>query len=132
MTGGTDNNLALRSAADQAEAVRSGVISASELLDLTIERYERLNPAINAVIATQLDVARGRAGEADAATARGESWGPLHGVPMTIKEAWDWVGSASTSGYLERVDWRPERNSEAVQRLLCRESHDGKCLVHLP
>ena len=111
-------NIALRSAADQAEAVRSGVISASELLDLTIERYERLNPAINAVVATQLDVARGRAGEADEATARGESWGPLHGVPMTIKEAWDWVGSASTSGYPERVDWRPERNSEAVQRLL--------------
>ncbi len=118
MTRERDVDLALRSAGDQAAAVRSRQISARELLELTIERYERLNPAINAVVATQLDVARERATRADAATADGESWGPLHGVPMTIKEAWDWVGSASTSGYPERADWRPERNSEAVQRLL--------------
>ena len=118
MTGDTELNIALRSAADQAEAVHTRDISATELLELTLERYERLNPAINAVVTTQIGVARVRSAEADAATARGESWGPLHGVPMTIKEAWDWVGSASTSGYPELVDWRPEQNSEAVQRLL--------------
>ncbi len=112
------SNIALRSAHDQAVAIRTGEISSSELLEITLERFERLNPAINAVVATQLDVARERAAEADAATAGGESWGPLHGVPMTIKEAWDWVGSASTSGYPDRLDWRPECNSEAVQRLL--------------
>ncbi len=111
-------DICLRSAADQAAAIASKELSAVELLDATIERYERLNPAINAVIATQLDVARTRAAGADAATAAGESWGPLHGVPMTIKEAWDWIGSASTSGHAELVDWRPERNAEAVDRLL--------------
>lgn len=111
-------NIALRSAADQAAAIASGDLSASELLEVTLERYERLNPAINAIIYTQLDVARSRAKAADAATAAGESWGPLHGVPMTIKEAWDWVGSPSTSGHPDRKDWRPERNSEAIDRLL--------------
>lgn len=111
-------SIALCSAQTQADAVQARDVSSSELLEITLERYERLNPAINAVVATQLDVARDRASEADAATARGESWGPLHGVPMTIKEAWDWIGSASTSGYPERADWRPDRNSEAVQRLL--------------
>ena len=75
MVDATDMNIALRSAADQADAIRTGEISATELLDLTIERYERLNPAINAVVATQLEVARDRASAADEATARGESWG---------------------------------------------------------
>nr|XP_061840637.1 indoleacetamide hydrolase-like [Nerophis lumbriciformis] len=111
-------NICLQSAQAQAAAVASGEISAVELLEATVDRYERLNPAINAVVVTQLDVARERASAADAATAAGESWGPLHGVPMTIKEAWDWVGSPSTSGHEELVDWRPERNSEAIDRLL--------------
>ncbi|RZV46437.1 MAG: amidase, partial [Acidimicrobiales bacterium] len=111
-------DITLRSAAEQAAAVASSEISATELLEKTLERYERLNPPINAIISTQLDVARARAKAADEATAAGESWGPLHGVPMTIKESWDWVGSASTSGHPELIDWRPEENSEAIDRLL--------------
>ena len=111
-------DLCLQSAEAQAAAVATKAISAVELLEATLARYERLNPAINAVVATQLDVARERAVQADAATAAGESWGPLHGVPMTIKEAWDWIGSASTSGHPERTEWRPEQNHEAVDRLL--------------
>ncbi len=111
-------HISLQSAADQAAAVAAKEISASELLDQIVERYERLNPSINAVISTQIDQARGRAKAADGVTAAGGSWGPLHGVPMTIKEAWDWIGSASTSGHADLVDWRPERNSEAIDRLL--------------
>lgn len=111
-------DITLRSAGNQAAAVRHRQISATELLEAILERYERFNPAINAVIATQLDVARSRAADADKATVKGESWGPLHGVPMTIKEAWDWVGSASTSGHQDRLDWRPEVNSVPVDRLL--------------
>jgi len=98
--------------------VASQDLTAVELLEATLERYERLNPLINAVVTTQLEVARDRAVAADAATQAGESWGPLHGVPMTIKEAWDWVGSPSTSGHAELAEWRPEQNSEAVERLL--------------
>lgn len=110
--------ITLQSAAAQASAIAAGDISAVELLALIIERYERLNPAINAVVLTQLDVAHDRAKAADQTTAAGESWGPLHGVPMTIKEAWDWLGSPSTSGHESRRDWRPQTNSEAVDRLL--------------
>ena len=112
-------DITLQSAGQQAAAVAAGKISATELLEVTIERYERLQPCDQcrrrdttrrrAVLAPPRPIGRPRAGE---------SWGVLHGVPMTIKEAWDWVGSASTSGYPERLDWRPERNSEAVQRLL--------------
>lgn len=111
-------DICLQSAASQAAAVAAGEVSAVELLESILERYERLNPAINAVVATQLDVARPRAAAADAATAAGISWGPLHGVPITIKEAWHWIGSASTSGHPELTDWRPDGNSEAIDRLL--------------
>ncbi len=111
-------DLTLRSAADQAAAVRNGEISARELLAAVLDRYHRFNPAVNAVVVTRLEEAEARAQAADEATARGESWGPLHGVPITIKEPWDWVGTPSTSGYEDRVDWRPERNCEVVDRLL--------------
>jgi amidase len=111
-------DITLASAQDQAAAVRSGSISAVELLEATIDRYERFNPVLNAVVVERIDDARVRAVEADAATASGESWGPLHGVPMTIKEAWVWMGTPSTSGHPHLIDWRPEKNDEAVQRLL--------------
>lgn len=111
-------DITLRSAADQAGAVADKSISAVELLDATIERYQRYNRSINAVVVTQLADARDRALQADNATAAGESWGPLHGVPMTIKEAWDWVGTASTSGREELIHHRPEQNCEAVDRLI--------------
>ena len=111
-------DICLQSAQAQAAAIAIGEISARELLDATLARHDRLNPAINAVVTTQREVALARAADADAATAAGASWGPLHGVPMTIKEAWDWIGSPSTSGHPELLDWRPEQNSEAIDRLL--------------
>ena len=111
-------DITLRSASDQAQAIANKEISAVELLDATLARYERFNPDVNAVVFTQIDSARTRAHAADEATANGQSWGPLHGVAMTIKEAWDWVGSPSTSGHSELIDWRPEQNSAAVSRLV--------------
>ncbi len=111
-------DITLASAREQAAAIHVGAISAVELLNATIERYERFNPIINAVVVERIDAARRRAADADAVTIAGESWGPLHGVPMTIKEAWAWMDTPSTSGHPHLVDWRPERNDEAVQRLL--------------
>ena len=111
-------DITLRSAADQAAAVHGGQISARELLSAVLDRYHRFNSAVNAVVVTRIEEAEARALAADEATARGESWGPLHGVPMTIKEPWDWVGTPSTSGYEDRVDWRPGRNCDVVDRLL--------------
>ncbi len=111
-------DVTLQGAAAQARSIADGDISAVELLDAVLGRYERFNPVVNAVVVERIDAARSRAAEADAATAAGESWGPLHGVPMTIKESFCWLGTPCTSGFAERLDWRPERNDEAVQRLL--------------
>ncbi len=111
-------DITLRSAGDQAAAVASGQLSAVELLDAVLDRHDRHNPALNAVIFTRIEQARERAATADRMVAAGFPTGPLHGVPMTIKEPWDWVGSPSTSGHPELIDWRPDANCEAVDRLL--------------
>jgi amidase len=111
-------DVTLRSAREQARLIREGEMSARELLDAVLDRYQRHNPAVNAVVVTRIDQARERAAEADAALARGDVWGPLHGVPMTVKEVFDWVGTPSTWGWPELADYRPDHNAVAVDRLL--------------
>ncbi len=61
--------------------------------------------------------ARQRAREADTALARGQSWGPLHGVPMTVKEAFNVAGLPTTWGFEAHRDNRPQRDALTVQRL---------------
>lgn len=111
-------DIALRSAVEQARMVATKEISAGELLDLHLARYERFNPRLNAVIFTQIDKAKARAKAADEAMANGERWGPFHGVPTTIKESYDWSGSPSSWGIPARKDNIATNNAVAVQRLL--------------
>ena len=91
-------NLAFAPALSLASKIRHKEMSTRELLECYLQRVEQYNPRLNAIIFLQGEKARQRAEAADAALARGEVWGPLHGVPMTIKECFDWVGSPSTSG----------------------------------
>src|ERR1700756_1486376 len=89
---------AFASATDLAGEIRDRRVGCLELLDFYLARAERYNPALNAIVAWQVEKARERAGAADAALARGEVWGPLHGVPMTVKESFDIAGLPSTWG----------------------------------
>ena len=109
---------AFRSATALAEAVRARQIGCRELFEHYLGRVERHNPALNAIIVTDLRGARRRADEADAALARGESWGPLHGLPMTVKESFDVVGMRTTWGLTEFKDNSATANALAVDRLL--------------
>ena len=109
---------AFRSATALAEAVRARQIGCRELFEHYLGRVERHNPALNAIIVTDLIGARRRADEADAALARGESWGPLHGLPMTVKESFDVVGMPTTWGLTELKDNIATANALAVDRLL--------------
>ena len=79
-------DITLAPAAKLVQALRNRQIGARELLERYLERIERYNPALNAVVHVEPERALARADEADAATARGEVWGPLHGLPITIKE----------------------------------------------
>jgi amidase len=107
-----------RSAKELAAEIRRKKIGCLELLDLYLSRVEKYNPALNAIIATDVESARKRARAADRALARKQVWGPLHGVPMTIKESYDVVGMPTTWGVPELKDNVPPRNALAVDRLL--------------
>jgi len=99
-----------------AAAIRQRKITSQELLDAYLERVERFNPALNAIVALDIGGAKKQARAADLMTQRGESAGPLHGVPMTIKESFDMVGLASTWGRLDMKQHIPSADADAVKR----------------
>lgn len=109
--------LHFRTATQLAQSLRSGEVGARELLEHFLARVDRLNPAINAVIQQDRDGARARADAADAARARGHRLGPLHGVPMTIKESYDLAGMPTTWGIPELRGNVVASDALAVQRL---------------
>jgi amidase len=98
----------------QAEAIRRKQLSSTELLGAQLTRIERMNGQINAVCTTAFEAAEQRASEADAACARGESWGPLHGIPVTIKDAIATAGIRSTGGSSALIDHVPADDAPAV------------------
>jgi amidase len=111
------DDLAWRTATQLAEALASREVSSLELLDHHLERVERLNGPVNAIVAMNAEAARTAAREADAALACGEPKGPLHGLPMTIKDSIEVVGMPTTSGAPELREHMPARNADSVQRL---------------
>jgi amidase len=110
------SDIALRPAHLLAQAIQSREVSGRELLDHYLARIERLNPPLNAVVTVDPDGARSAADAADAALARGEVCGPLHGVPMTVKDTYETAGMRTTCG-VAAWDRVPERDADAVQRL---------------
>ena len=111
------SELALLPALRQAAAVRAREVSARELLELHLQRVERLNPPLNAIVTLDVERARHAADAADAALARGEVLGPLHGVPMTIKDTFEVAGVRTTAGFEPWRDHVPQHDAVAVARL---------------
>jgi amidase len=99
-------------------AIRRGEITSLNLLNLYLDRIQRYNDDINAVVALDIAAARMRAAEADKALAQSQEWGPLHGLPMTVKDVFEVVGMPATSGDPVLKDYIPKRNAIAVQRLI--------------
>ncbi|MBU4035538.1 MAG: hypothetical protein KKA35_03820 [Proteobacteria bacterium] len=112
------NDIGSSSATKLVEALKNKQIGSLELLEFYIERNERLNPRINAIVATNFESARKRAKEADAALAKGEVWGPLHGLPMTIKDIIPVAGMPCTNGMPIAKDFVPAANADVVELLL--------------
>ena len=110
-------NRAFASATTLAAALRDRQVGCLELLDFFVARAEKYNPKLNAIIAWQAGKARDRARAADAALARGESWGPLHGLPMTVKESFNLAGLPTTFGNPAWKDNIPASNAVLVDRL---------------
>src|SRR2546423_7824848 len=92
------DDRAFASATELTNEIRDRRIGCVELLDFYLARAERHNPTLNAIVVWQVDQARERARAADAALARGERWGPLPGIPMTVKESFNVSGLPTTFG----------------------------------
>ncbi|MEM7413488.1 MAG: amidase [Myxococcota bacterium] len=112
-----DELLCAKTACELAALVASGELSARELLEAHLERIERLNPAINAIVTLVPEQARASAAEADEKQARGESLGPLHGLPIAHKDAVQTAGIRSTMGSPLLANHVPEADDLLVQRV---------------
>jgi amidase len=107
-----------RTAKQLAADIRKRKIGCLELLDLYLARVEQYDPALNAIVVKDVDRARRRARAADRALAKGDHWGPLHGVPMTIKESYDVAGLPTTWGVPALRNNVPTSNALVVDRVL--------------
>lgn len=96
-----------------AEMIRSRQVSPVEVVEAHLQRISKLNPQLNAVVTIAPDVLD----RARAVAISGENMGPLHGVPITIKDTIETAGIRSTSGSPRRVDFVPTRDASAVARL---------------
>jgi amidase len=117
MTVESNIDLAYTSASALARLIHSRQLSATELVQIYLERIERLNPPLNAVVTLDADRATDRARAADEATARGKSWGALHGVPYTLKDTQSTQGIRTTAGYPPLSDHVPEADATIAARL---------------
>ncbi|TPN36543.1 amidase [Mesorhizobium sp. B2-3-3] len=105
------------STTDLAAAIAKRKISAVEALDAHFAQIDSHNGAVNAVILLDREGARERARNADAAVARGEALGPLHGVPFTLKDTHETAGMKTTVGYPPFADYVARQDSPVVLRL---------------
>jgi len=105
------------SATTLARRIREGRHSAVEVLEAHLARIERRNPALNAVVTLDADHARARARAADAALEGGTVWGPLHGVPFTVKDQYATAGLRTTYGLPQYPRFVPDADATLVDRL---------------
>ena len=104
-------------AARLAAALGAGEVSSRELLELYLARIDAADPALNAVVTLDAERAQRLAGEADDAAAHGRTTGPLHGLPITIKDTIETEGIRTTAGAPWLAAHVPDRDATAVARL---------------
>ena len=100
-----------------AQKIKAGELSAREVVDAHIQRIEQVNTQLNAVVIPLFDQARKEADAADTAQRQGDVLGPLHGVPITIKEQFLVKDTATTFGVLNLKNHRATQDGPLVKRL---------------
>lgn len=104
--------------ADIRERLHTREITARELVEAQLERARTLQETLNTFITITAGQARRQAERADAAAARGEWLGPLHGVPITLKDIVGTRGIRTTAGSRILADFVPDEDAAAAHRLL--------------
>ena len=105
------------SATSLVQSILDKKVSSAEVVDAYLARIEEVNPKLNCVAQLSAETARSQAREADAALARGEVKGPLHGLPMTTKDSVAMAGVITTSGTLGRRSHVPQEDATVIKRL---------------
>ena len=112
-----DIELTSATATALAGLIAARDVTAVEVVAAHVRRIADVNGAINAVVALDAERALARAREADDALAGGERWGPLHGVPFTVKDNLSAAGLPMAIGAPERAGIVPDADATAVARL---------------
>ncbi|ETW95127.1 MAG: hypothetical protein ETSY2_48600, partial [Candidatus Entotheonella gemina] len=112
-----DDALLYTSASAIAQAIRDQQVTVKDVVEAHLERIEAVNPSLNAVVKLSAARALDEARAADQAVLSGGELGPLHGVPMTIKDSLDTTGVVSTGGTKGRETYVPQEDSTVVARL---------------
>jgi amidase len=113
----TADDLCWMPARRLAAGIAARTFSAVEVLDAHLARIAAVNPAVNAIVTLDRDGAQAGARAADAAVARGEQLGPLHGLPIAVKDLEETAGIRTTYGSPIFADHVPERDGLLVERL---------------
>ncbi len=111
------SNLVFTTAQELATRISHRQVSATEVLEAHLAQIALHNPPLNAIVTLDEKRAQMRAEEADLALAQGEVWGPLHGVPITIKDALETAGLRTTGGFPPLTEHIPTRDATVVARL---------------
>ena len=111
------DDIHLLSLVELADAIAARQLSAVEVMTASVARAERLQPVLNCFISLQAEAALESAAAADAALARGDAPGPLHGVPLAHKDMFYRAGHVTTCGSRIRKDFVPDHDSTALARL---------------
>ena len=111
------DELCFKTAVELCGLIRDKELSARELLDAHLDQIERVNPQVNAIVTLTDELARGQAAAADEAQARGESLGPLHGLPVAHKDLVATAGIRTTCGSPIYADFVPTEDALIVERL---------------
>jgi Asp-tRNA(Asn)/Glu-tRNA(Gln) amidotransferase A subunit family amidase len=110
------DELVRHSATALADLIRKRAISPVEVVEAYLRQIDKLNPQLNAIVTIAPDLIE-KAKEAEAVVMRGDVVGPLHGVPVTIKDTIETAGLRTTSGSAMRAGFIPKRDAPAVARL---------------
>jgi amidase len=111
------DDLVFCTATELARIIREKAASASEVLEAHLSHIAKHNPSLNAIVTLNEEAARKRAQEADDALVRGKVWGPLHGVPVTIKDVYETAGLRTTSSFKPLANHVPQQDATVVARL---------------
>jgi len=113
----TPHDVAALSLSEAAELLRSRKVSPVELTNACLARIERVNPVLNAFITVTADQALAEARAAESEIVRGRRRGPLHGIPIALKDLFDTAGVRTTAGSAVFADRVPSQDAEVVRRL---------------